>query len=177
VKVARASSAPLLAMAAVAAISCGYRPLRSALRGHPKIFVTTAHATAPGGAQAQIEDEAATGARLELARYGALATGDGSSDRLRIEIVRVDERSEGISASTASSDDPRARGIRVRLLARGVFEGASGAFETGDVEGTEIVASPQLAGSAAWEGARAAAARRAARLAGARIAHEVLGLP
>jgi hypothetical protein len=161
---------PLLLVAAVT--SCGYRPLRSGLRGQPKIRVTGAHASAPGGAQAQIEEEAATGARLELARYGALAAGEGEVDRLRIEIVRVDERSEGIGAS---SDRPHARGVRVRLLARGVFEGASGTFETADVEGSELVASP--AGVAAWEGARAAAARRAARLAGARVAHEVLGLP
>jgi hypothetical protein len=165
---------PLLAMAAAAAVSCGYQPLRSGLRGHPKIVVTAAHASAPGGAQAQIEDEAATGARLELARYGALASGSESSDRLRVEIVRVDERSEGIAAGPGS-DTPHARGIRVRLLARGVFEGASGAFETSDVEGSELVASPVDAAS--WEGARAAAARRAARLAGARVAHEVLGLP
>lgn len=162
----------LLAMAA-AAISCGYQPLRSGLRGHPKIRVTTAHASAPGGPQAQIEDEAATGARLELARYGALASGSESSDRVRIEIVRVDERSEGIAASSDTTS--HARGIRVRLLARGVFEGAAGTYETADVEGSELVASPGDAAS--WEGARAAAARRAARLAGARVAHEVLGLP
>ncbi|MGZ3418224.1 MAG: hypothetical protein ACXWUG_03825 [Polyangiales bacterium] len=159
---------------AAVTVSCGYKPLRSGLRGNPKIRVTTAHASAPGGSQAQIEEEAATGARLELARYGALD--DGSNDRLRIEIVRVDERSEGIGASPLDGEGrPHARGVRVRLLARGVFEGASGAFETADVEGSELVASPGDAAS--WEGARAAAARRAARLAGARVAHEVLGLP
>jgi hypothetical protein len=156
---------------AATVISCGYRPLRSGLRGNPKIRVTGAHANTPGGAQAQIEEEAATGARVELARYGAL--GDGSNDdRLRIEIVRLDERSEGISATF---ERPHARGVRVRLLARGVFEGAAGAFETADVEGSELVATP--ASAEGWDGARAAAARRAARLAGARIAHEVLGLP
>jgi hypothetical protein len=162
--------AVFVALGAVATLSCGYRPLRSGLRGDPKIRVVGAHASLPGGSQAQLEEEAATGARAELARYGALD--DTSTEHLRIEIVRVDERSEGIGVD---GDRPHARGVRVRLLARGVFEGKTGAFETADVEGAELVATSGDAGS--WEGSRAAAARRAARLAGARVAHEVLGLP
>jgi hypothetical protein len=151
-------------------LSCGYRPLRSGLRGQPKMRVAVAHASIPGGPGAELAEEAATGARAELARYGALDA--ASTSALRIEIVRVDERSEGVAAESGRT---RARGVRVRLFARGVFEGEGGAFETPDVEGSELVAAPDSA--AAWSGARAAAARRAARIAGARVAHEVLGLP
>lgn len=151
--------------------ACGYRPLRSGLRGAPRIRVVTASAVVAGNAHASLAEEVATGARGELARFGALAS-DDATDWLRIEVVRLDELSEGVAVLESK---PHARGVRLRLLARGVIEGASGARETPDVEATELVAA---SGDAlGWDAARGAAARGLARRAGALVAREVLGIP
>lgn len=154
----------------VALTACGYRPLRSGLRGSPRIRVVSA--TAVVASNGWLAEEIATGARTELARFGALAGASDETDRLKLEVVRLDELSEGAEIVEGK---PRARGVRVRLLARGVIEGASGAWETNDVEATEMVATPGDA--LAWDAARSASARGLARRAGALIAREVLGIP
>ena len=145
--------------------ACGYRPLRAGLAGHPKIRVASAVARIPSAHA--LGEEVATGARAELARNGALAS-DGVP--LRIEIVRFEELGEGDEVVAGS---PIARGVRVRLVARGAIEG--GDFETDDQEATEVVASG--GGVLAFDAARAGAARGAARRAGALVARAVLGLP
>lgn len=158
---------------ALALSACGYRPIRNGLAGAPHVRVEGAHASLPGGAAALVAEEAATGARAELARWGALEDGDAAGvDRLRIDVVRLDEHSEGAEVVEGR---PHARGVRLRLLARGTISGARGSFETPDVEATELVAAPDDALS--WEAARAAAVRRIARVAGAGVAREVLGVP
>ncbi len=169
-----------------ALVSCGYRPLRSGLAGAPHVRVVSAHARVPGGAAAWLAEEAATGARAELARLGALS-GEDTADRLRIEIVRLDELSEGIGVTTPTGDPGdevakgRARGVRLRVIARGVIEGgptsdtATNTFETTDVEVTELVSAPMDA--TAWDASRSAAARGLARKVGGKVAREVLGLP
>ncbi len=112
-------------------------------------------------------EEVATGARAELARNGALS---GEGVPLRLEIVRLEELGEGDEVVASA---PVARGVRIRLVARGAIEG--GDFETEDQEATEVVASG--GGVLAFDAARAAAARGAARRAGALVARAVLGLP
>lgn len=151
---------------------CGYRPLRSGLAGHPSIRVVSARTSVPGGVAANVAEELASGARAELARFGALGGAD-ASDRLELEIVRLDDASEGISVIEGR---PHARGVRVRIVARGVVSrSASDSWETADVETTESVAAP--ADPLAWDVARTAAARTLARKAGALVAREVLGVP
>ena len=160
----------LAAFVSACGSACGYRPLRSGLRGSPKIRVVTASAVVAGNAQASLAEEIATGARGELAKYGALGD-DTATDRLKLEVVRLDEQSEGVEVIEGR---PHARGVRVRLTARGVVEGTGGAWETSDVEATEMVTS---ATALSWDAARGAAARGLARRAGALVAREVLGLP
>ncbi len=174
---------------------CGYRPLRSGLAGTPRIRVEGATAHVPGGETTSLTDEAVRGARGELARWGALADSPRSPgsarevDRLRIEIVRLDEASEGVAAIDAEGGAaidaegvalPRARGVRIRITARGTIAGPGGRYETRDVEASEIVAAPAFvsAGDAlAWDAVRAGAVRAAARTVGALVAREVLGIP
>ena len=95
--------------------------------------VVHAVAHTPDGAEASAAHEAETGARAELAKWGALDDDDGKADRLTIEIVRIDERSEGQTiVPGAFGDKPIARGVRVRVTARGDVEGEGGAFATPD---------------------------------------------
>ena len=168
----------LLVVASFAALAvtiggCGYKPLRAGLEGKPRIRVVHAMTHAPGGADADVVAETEQGARGELSRFGALADGDGGDvDRLEIEVVRVDERSEG---AMVVDGRPRARGVVLRVTARGDVEGHGARFTTPDVDATEVVATPgDVLG---FEGARTAAVRTAARKAGAMIAREVLGVP
>ena len=173
---------PPLRLAFVALVlslaSCGYRPLRSGLEGHPRIRLVRSIVRAPSGATVSAGDEAVLGARGELARFGALAESDGPDvERLTLEIVRIDERSEGAMVVVGpNGDKPLARGVRLRVTARGDLEGQGAPFTTADVDAFEIVsASPDDV--LGWESARSAAVRTAARKAGAMVAREVLGLP
>lgn len=156
---------------AVALVACGYRPLKTALGGHPQVRVVSAESHVPGSAGVDVAEELASGARAELARWGALGASD-APDRLRLEIVRLDETSEAISVVKGR---PHARGLRLRALARGVVSNASDSWETSDVEVTELVSSTE--DPLAWDAARGAAARTLARRAGALVAREVLGVP
>lgn len=155
----------------VALVACGYRPLRSSLRGSPRVRVTNATTLVAGNASASLAEELATGARAELAKWGALAA-DAATDRLRLELVRIEEHSAGVEVLEGR---PNARGVRLRVTARGMIEGEGGAFETPDVEAEELVATPS--DPLAWDAARGAAARALARRVGALVAREVLGIP
>ncbi len=161
----------LLAVSCVVLMSCGYRPLRSGLSGTPRLRVVQATASVAGNGGASLAEELATGARAELAKWGALA-GSDATDRLRLDIVRLDERSEGVEVIEGR---PHARGVRLRVTARGVVEGQGGAFETADLDADELVATPS--DPLAWDAMRAAAARGLARRVGAMVAREVLGIP
>lgn len=152
------------------ALGCGYRPLRNGLAGHPQIRVLSGETQVPAGAGADVAEELASGARAELARYGALGAEGG--DLLRLEIVRLDDASEGIAVDEGR---PHARGIRLRVIARGVITGAKDTWETADVEATEMVTASS--DPLAWDAARKAAARVVSRRAGAMVAREVLGVP
>jgi hypothetical protein len=172
-------SLPLLFVCALFTMTsaCGYKPLRSSLEGHPRVHVLHANVRVPDGANGSAATEAETGARAELAKWGALDDGDVAADRLTIEIVRIDERSEGETVVPgAFGDKPIARGVRVRVTARGDVEGNGGAFATPDIDVTETVATPS-GDALAWDAARTAAVKAAARKAGAQVARTVLGIP
>lgn len=188
-------SAPLGPAALVALGGCGYRPLRSVVAGAPRIAVDRAEALVPGGRSVDLAGEAAFGARTELARLGALGGGASAEereaiDRLGVVIVRADERSEGVAPAVgvggvggAGGADqapvagamPIARGVRVRVLARGLVRGARGAWETPDLDASDVVATASSAPG--WSAARDEAFRELARLVGAKVARSVLGLP
>lgn len=160
---------------ALAWAGCGYRPL---LRPgtHGRLRVGPSMALVADGAGDMLAEELASGARAELARVGALGV-DDARDVLRLELVRLDDLAEGVALADGR---PRARGLRVRVWARGsVSPATSGAgatpWETPDVEASELVAASTE--PAAWDASRRAAARSAARKAGASVAREALGLP
>jgi hypothetical protein len=131
-----------------------------------------------------LPEEAASGARAELARFGALGRDeDAKADRLTLEIVRLDEASAGVAAA---GDLPTARGVRIRVAARASVQGPEGSFETEDVEATEVVSSAVSSGALGagpeadalgWDARRAAAVRMLARRVGAKLARQVLGIP
>lgn len=157
----------MLAPVGVGLVSgCGYRPLRAGLAGSPRLRVT--RTVVRVASLEALAEELATGARAELARHAALA--DGGLP-LRLELVRLEEVGE---ADGVADDKPVARGLRVRVVARGSIEG-DGGFETEDVEATEVVSTPGTV--TAYEATRRAAARGAARRAGVAVARAVLGLP
>ena len=114
------------------------------------------------------------GARAELGRHGAL----GAGPPLRIDLLRVEERAEGIVAVAGA---PQARAIRLRVVGRARVGGGTSSSDrgalrdTGDVEDAEIISvagDPRL-GLVGAEDAAAAAARRL----GARLARRILGYP
>lgn len=146
-------------------VGCGYRPLKSGLAGNPRLRV--ASSVARVASLQALGEELATGARAELARYEALSA---SGLPLHLEVVRLEEVGEG---DGVVGDLPSARGVRVRVVARGRIEG--GDYETEDLEATEVLATGSSPNG--FEVARSAAARSAARRAGALVARAVLGLP
>ena len=196
--VARAASALLLLTAA-----CGYRPLYGgtaaggAGRDGARLHVVLVRSVVP---DAIASDEVVSGAREELAREGALAAGDGYP-RLEIEVLRLDESSDGIAAERPSAGGPlapRARGTEVGVVARAWVVTAAGAEpqrDTGDVRALDLVGTDAVGGSAFGGGGgggggalsapaerrdafrHADAVRAAARRVGVRLAQRVLGHP
>jgi hypothetical protein len=118
------------------------------------------------------------GARAELARHGALAASGGAV--LRVDLLRVDERAEGLvsggSAAAVSSfgATPVARAVRVTVVGRARLDGAR-VRDTGDVEASDVVATATT--SAGGQIAADAVAEAAARRLGARLARKIIGLP
>jgi len=117
-------------------------------------------------------DDVQAGAREALAESGLLRSGAGYP-RAEIEVLRIDEESEGI-ADVAGA--PLARGLRVGVVARAwVRERAQGPLtnDTGDVRAFSVIAAerePNLASELLFERAVRAAARRVGHRLGSRIA-------
>lgn len=152
---------------ALLVVSCGYRPLL--LGESARLHVTLARSLV---ADAIAADEVVSGAREQLARDGALAGGEGYP-RVVIEVLRIDEASAGVAAS---SDVPRARGLEIAVVARAWIVASAGGepmHDTGDMRGSDVVAP---AGTRVAEALQHADAVRAvARRIGARLARKVLG--
>jgi hypothetical protein len=163
----------LAILAAVAVLGCGYRPVHG--EATERFAVVRSSSSIP---DAVASDEVLAGVRDELARAGALATGDGYP-RCEVEILRADESSEGISAITGPdgklSVDSRA--TRVGVVARAWIARAPGGVErdTGDVRAFETVSVAPDARAASFR--HTDALRAAGRRTGRRLGARILGLP
>jgi len=155
--------------AALLLCACGYQSVYAA---HPEhlhvklVRVAVADAVAP--------DEVASGVREELARAGALEGGE-SYPRIEIEVLRADERSEGIAAGATG---PVARGTGVAVVARAwIARGpdAQPEADTGDMRAEETVATDPTARGSSFS--HADAVRAAARRLGHQLATRIMGLP
>jgi len=155
-------------------VACGYQAVY-ATSMHP-LHVKVVKSLV---ADAVAVDEVASGVREQLARAGALESGE-AYPRVEIEVLRADETSEGVRAGPAG---PLARGTDVAVVARAWIARGPGQEpegDTGDLRAEDTVAVDE---GAAGPDVRAnglhhadalrAAARRLGRSLGARI----LGLP
>ena len=124
-------------------------------------------------------DEVLAGAREELAKGGALASGSGFP-RCEIEVLRADEASEAIAAGRDSAGAllPQSRATRVGLVARAwvlTGPGAERERDTGDVRAYESVTVAADARAASFR--ESDALRAAGRRLGQRLAARVMGRP
>lgn len=165
-----------LGSAALVLAGCGYRPLYSGENAAPRFHVTLARSVI---ADAVATDEVVSGVRATLAREGALAAGSGYP-RVEIEVLRADERSEGVAAVGGATGVPRARATEVGVIARAWLvrsQGGPHEGDTGDVRAFDVVTtagSEQLgAESLRHDDALHAVARRV----GERLGMRVLGHP
>ena len=155
--------------------ACGYQPVHEA-RGDEKLAVVLATSSVPDAAAS---DEVVVGVREQLAKFGALAAGDGYP-RCEIEVLRADEASEGISAVEDGSGGlvPSARATRVGIVARAWIVRAKDApreRDTGDVRALETVSVAPDARSATFR--HSDALKSAGRRVGRRLGTRILGLP
>ena len=159
-------------------LSCGYRAAYGGPRPGQRLSVEVASSHI---AHLEVVDAVMAGAREELSRAGVLDSGQGHP-RLVIEVVRVDERPEGISALPLRPGStelaPAARGTSVGVVGRAwVLEspGSPPVRPTGDVRRVEHYAVAQDPGRDALQ--FIGAARSAARKLGIALARRVLGEP
>ncbi len=154
--------------------ACGYQPVygRETLRLHVKLVRTLVP-------YAVASDEVVAAVREELAHAGAVSPGDGFP-RVEVEVLRVDETSDGIAAGASG---PVARASSVAVVARAWIvrdPGAAPEGDTGDLRAQEAFATDQI-GSVPDPRAgglhHASAVRAAARRVGHKIARRIDGLP
>ncbi|MCC6217761.1 MAG: hypothetical protein IT376_23080 [Polyangiaceae bacterium] len=152
-------------LGAWALAGCGYRPIAP-----PDGGLSVAGA-APRVARPGVVEAALAGSRDELAAQGALSS--APYPRMVVELLRVDELSEGIRVAAGR---PLARGSRVTVTGRAwVLESHGGPprWDTGDMSRAAL----QAAGPDATSDTRLhdAAAREAGRQLGRALARRVLG--
>ena len=121
-------------------------------------------------ADAVAADEVLAGAREELARENAL--GGAGDPELRIEVTRIDESADSISASGGA---PSARGLTVAVVGRGLVEEQNQTRDTGDMRASVTRATPGDSRSDLF--AHDDAVRAAAHRLGRKIALRALGEP
>jgi hypothetical protein len=172
-------------------LGCGYRPLYAAepAQGSARLCVVGA---SPLVADAAVVAEVEAGVRLGLARAGVLRAG-GGYPRVVVEVLRLDETSEGIAAVPGGALGPAAGGLplspggplaplaratAVGVLARAWIEQSPEApreRETGDMRTADVQraeADPRLEALRQDDAVRAAARRL-----GERLARRILGEP
>jgi hypothetical protein len=171
----RTAFATVAAIVTTALAGCGYRPVYGG--SSPERFsVVLATSSIP---DAVASDEVLAGVRDELARAGALASGD-AYPRCEVEVLRADEASEGVAATPNAGGVllPESRATRVGVVARAwIVRSKDGPRErdTGDVRGIEVVAVAPDARTATFR--HTDALRAAGRRVGRRIGTRILGLP
>jgi len=153
---------------------CGYRAVYGG--GVPeRLHVKLVRTMVP---DAIASDEVASGVREELARQGALDSGDGYP-RVEIEVLRADEASEGIRGGTG----PLARATDVAIVGRAWVVRAPGAqaeSDSGDMRAEEVIATDVSQGAADPRASgfhHADALRAAGRRLGGKLARRVTGRP
>lgn len=167
--------ARIAAIAAFACVSCGYAPVHTGVADE-HLHVVLSASRVP---DAVASDEVLAGVREELARGGALASGDGYP-RCEVEILRADDASEGIAAAADAAGrlQPQSRATRVGLVARAWVLRAPGAEherDTGDVRAFETVSIASDSRAASFR--HSDALRAAGRRVGQRLASRIMGLP
>jgi hypothetical protein len=154
---------------------CGYRAVHGgeATERFAVVLVTT---NVP---DAVASDEVVAGVREELARAGALKSGD-AYPRCEVEVLRADESSEGIVA-TPNADGvllPDARATRVGIVARAwLVRSKDGPRErdTRDVRASDTVASAADARTAMFR--QVDAVRAVSHRVGQALGTRLLGFP
>lgn len=164
------------ATSVIGATGCGYTPVHGQDRPAERFAVVLASSSVP---DAVVADEVLAGVRDELARWNAVAPGQGYP-RCEVEVLRVDEASEGIAAVPNADGRllPSARATRLGVVARAwVVRGPSDTphGDTGDVRAFETArtASSSQGAAFAYDDGLRAAARRVGHKLGARI----VGIP
>jgi hypothetical protein len=155
--------------------SCGYQPVHGGVAAE-HLHVALSESKVP---DAVASDEVLAGVREELARGGALASGDGFP-RCEVEILRADEASDGIAATPDGTGGlaPQSRATRVGMVARAWVLRAPGAErerDTGDVRAFETVAVAADARTSTFR--HSDALRVAGRRVGKRLASRIMGFP
>jgi hypothetical protein len=155
---------------AFALSSCGYHSLHGG-EARERFRVELGNVAV---ADAIAADEAVAGAREVLSREGAL--GSGGDPRLVIDVTRIDESAEAISAPAKA---PLARSVVVAVTGRGSVVDArhpDGPIrDTGDMRATALVRTPDDARGDAF--VHDSAVRAAARRLGQKIAARAIGDP
>lgn len=165
----------LAALLAMSLASCGYRPVYGGASADRFVVVLSSSNVA----DAVASDEVVAGVRDEFARARALAGGEGYP-RCEVEVLRADEASDGIAATTNQEGVliPAARATRVGVVARAwIVRSKDGPRErdTGDVRAMETVAVAPDARASTFR--HADALRATGRRAGRRLGARILGLP
>jgi hypothetical protein len=164
---------------AVLLAACGYHAVYGG-RVPSKLRVVLVRTLVP---DVVASDEVVAGLREELARAGALESGD-SFPRVEVEVLRADEASEGIAAGPTG---PVSRATDVGIAARAWIvraEGAPPESDTGDLRAEETIAVDESAAGPdqrpdprASSFHEADALRAAARRLGRRLGDKVTGQP
>jgi hypothetical protein len=167
----RGALAALLLLAA----GCGYRLVHAAPDPLGPFAVASGPIHVPDAALAAAVAE---GARAELSRAGDLAPGGvaRAPAEIEVELLRVDETSEGVALG--APDLPLSRAVRVTAIGRARLRRRGSAAperDTGDVRAGEAVA--RASSAAPGMVARDDAGRAAARRLGEILVRRLLGFP
>ncbi len=157
--------------------ACGYAPLHGHGGAASERFHV--HLDVSKVPDAVASDDVLVGAREELARFGALASGQGYP-RVEIEVLRADEASEGIAAVRDAEGRlrPQSRAARTGIVVRAWLARTPGAARERDTGDLRVVESASVASDAREAALRSSdALRGVARRAGQRLAARILGFP
>ena len=159
---------------ALTSAGCGYRLVHAPADPLGPFVVVSGRTLVPDAAAIAAAEE---GARAELSRAGELSPG-GAGARVEVEVLRVDETSEGVAMTPGKAGLPLARALRVTVVGRArLLRAGSEAAErdTGDVRASEVAARAEGAGAGSM--VRDEVERVAARRLGEALVRRLLGVP